>query len=111
MNKYIYEWCIVTIDTSTYKMTYHSQLLIYVGFRCSPQKVVKNVTIDNAFRNRWERVFSLYSALKDRYKLEQINVSTALISRALGGIDPKLDDLTCRHQSGIYKYNYVQEQY
>ena len=111
MNENTYKLCIMTIDTSTYEMTYHNQLLIYAGFRCSLQNSVKNVTTDNAFRNWWARVFSLYSTLKNRYKLEQLNVLITLISRALGQLDPNLDDLTCCHQSGIYKGKYTQEYY
>ena len=46
---------------------------------------------------------SLGKILSIRYKLENLTISKATISRALDKINPNINDLTLKHQSGIYR--------
>jgi hypothetical protein len=80
------------------------------------QRAVKYLIRDSAFRKRWIKASSLSHAVKVRYELHDFSINTRTIPRAVGMLDPNVDDLTTRHQSGAYKgvknkvtYFYFQE--
>ena len=81
----------------------------------SKQLIMQNATINLGktiyFTKRWCAVSSLVTALKTRYKLVDINVSSRSLSIALGKVETSLDDLGYRHPSGIYRGKRNQETY
>ena len=67
------------------------------------QNAVKNIFSTIYFSNRWTGVESIEIALKNRYKLSQLVLTRATISRHIGKMDPVIDNLNYKHTSGIYR--------
>ena len=65
---------------------------------------VNTVTSDVAFRDRWCSIHSIVKAVKCRYQFEHtLTITTSILTRALGKIDPMIDVLGMHHQSGFYR--------
>ena len=66
-------------------------------------KFIQNITKLPYFTHRWTHLNSLHDVLKTRYKLADMTVKNATINRHLGKTDPNIDNLSYRHESGIYR--------
>ena len=64
---------------------------------------VQNIGKTIYFTKRWCKVTSLVTALQTRYKLSDIELSSRVLSIAVGKAEPSIDDLHYPHQSGIYR--------
>ena len=64
---------------------------------------VQNIGRTIYFTKRWCKVTSLVTALQTRYKLSDIELSSRVLSIAVGKAEPSIDDLHYPHQSGIYR--------
>ena len=67
------------------------------------QKAVKNVSRIVYFADRWVGVTTLVTAVSTRYKLEGFVVSKATVSRHLGKMEPDIDNLSFKHNSGVFR--------
>ena len=73
------------------------------------QRAVQNLPKSKLFLNRWTSAASIRVAIGERYKLHGIKLRKATISRHLGKLDPNIDCLSNRHDSGVYRARKNQE--
>ena len=69
------------------------------------QKAVKNITKTVYFTNRWIHIDSLLKAVTTRYKLANLEVSKATLSRHIGKLEPDIDRVALYHVTGVYRVN------
>ena len=75
------------------------------------QSAVRNITSTGYFTNRWTSTSSIVTALQNRYKLSQLKLTKATVSRHLGKLDVDIDNLHTQHQSGAYRGKLSHESY
>ena len=65
---------------------------------------INTVTSDVFFRDRWFSIHSLVKAIKCLYQFDNtLTITTSILSRVLGKIDPVIDILGVPHEFGFYR--------
>ena len=68
------------------------------------QKATRNILKDPSFVNRWVPLISIKKGLELRYKFNTTYPITKLtLSRAIGKIEPMIENLVHSHPSGLYR--------
>ena len=75
------------------------------------QKAVENISKTIYFSKRWSSISSITTALRERYKLADIELSKATIQRHMGKLDPEIALLSFKHPSGVYRGRNNKESY
>ena len=74
------------------------------------QKASRNLLKDLSFTNRWVPLNSIKKGLDLRYKFNTTYPITKLtLSRAIGKIEPMIENLEYKHPSGLYRAKFNNE--
>ena len=63
-----------------------------------------NIALDGSYSNMWANILSIKRGLIERYQFsDDMKITRVTISRDIGKIDPGIDNLNAKYQSGIYR--------